>query len=71
MLDTMSPKKPAGGGPPDRHQNTVVSFRPPPELLERLRVIAKEEKRSVAKLVEILIEEALESRDGGESVKLE
>lgn len=71
MLGTMAkktppPSPPSGSGEPDRHQNIVVSFRPPAELLEWLRGVAKREKRSVAKVVEILIEEAKAAREQGD-----
>ena len=70
----MSKKKPQeptdDATPPDRHKHTVVSFRPPPDFLEKLRALAKGERRSVAQLVQILLEEAIQAREekkeGGE-----
>lgn len=70
MLGTMARKSSAPPPPEpneepksDRHKNTVVSFRPPAEMRARLIELAESERRSVAQIIEFLIEEALRARD--------
>ena len=61
MLDTMSKKKTAEEQG-DRHRHAMVSFRPPADLREQIVAIATTERRSVAQVVQILVEEAIEAR---------
>ena len=64
MLGTMPRKKPKAEPEPrtDRHKNAVVSFRPDAPLRAAIQELAEAERRSVAQVVEILLEEALAAR---------
>lgn len=46
----------------DRHKNMVVSFRPEAPLRIAFTSLAKRERRSMAQMIEILLEEALTHR---------
>lgn len=63
MAKKVSRAADAGPPPEDRHKNTVVSFRPPAEMRARLQELAEQERRSVAQVIEFLIEEAFAARD--------
>jgi hypothetical protein len=61
----MAKKKPKSEAEPeaaDRHKNTVVSFRPAPELRAAIGALAVADRRSMAQMIEILLEEALKAR---------
>lgn len=45
----------------DRHKNTVVSFRPEHALRAALQAVASAQRRSVAQVVVLLLEKALEA----------
>lgn len=65
MPATMARKKKtdkASQTPPDRHKNTVFSLRPSPELRGVIEAEAAAERRSLAQMAEILLEEALAAR---------
>jgi hypothetical protein len=55
------PKKPAKPAP-DRHREPVVGFRPPSAMRDILRELAHKERRTVSKMLELLMEEALVAR---------
>jgi hypothetical protein len=56
-------KKPAKTEPaPDRHLQKVVSFRPPAELRAVLLDLARKERRTVAMVVQLMMEEALAAK---------
>ena len=46
----------------DRHKHAIMSFRPPDDLRDVIVSLAKTERRSVAQVVQILVEEALTQR---------
>lgn len=46
----------------DRHKNPVASFRPKPPMRAVLQQLADDERRSVAQIIEILLEEAMTAR---------
>jgi hypothetical protein len=62
-MPVMAKKKPerAGDAGADRHKNAVVSFRPEPALRAALRAVAARQRRSVAQVVVLLLEKALEA----------
>lgn len=65
MMATMAkkrPPKPAGEPQNDRHKNPLISARPSAALVEAVRLLAAEERRSVSQMLVILAEEALQAR---------
>lgn len=63
MPATMAKKK--GGqseSEGDRHRHAIMAFRPGDALREAVTTLAKSERRSVAQVVQILVEEALAAR---------
>jgi hypothetical protein len=60
MSLTMAKKKKAADD--DRHKYTVVSFRPRTVIKDIVQARADHERRSLARMVEILLEEALIAR---------
>ena len=56
----MAKKKPSpAAAAPDRHKSTVVSFRPDAALRGVLQSVADKQRRSVAQVVILLLEQAL------------
>lgn len=46
----------------DRHRHAIMSFRPPDDLRQAVVDLAVAERRSVAQVVQILVEEAMQAR---------
>jgi hypothetical protein len=61
MID-MAKKRPKPAPGTDRHKNAVIAFRPDEPLREALRRAADADQRSMAHIVEILVQEALTAR---------
>jgi hypothetical protein len=62
MIATMAKKKTDPGGAGDRHRHTAVGLRLPPELRATVESLAREERRSLAQMCAILVEEGLAAR---------
>lgn len=52
----------AEGPAPDRHRNPSVGYRPGPAVRGILEELADKEKRTLANMVDVLVEEALAGR---------
>jgi hypothetical protein len=55
-------KKTDTESPADRHRFAPMSFRPPDELRKAIEDIAERDRRSVAQVLQFLVEEALTAR---------
>ena len=66
-MPVMAKKKPTApadqpDAPADRHKDKVMSLRPSADLRAVIQELADDERRSLAQMAEILLEEALKGR---------